>query len=160
REEVYVCDERGRKVKKLTNTDSQKSQLVWSPDSKNLLYTGSDSKLHKINIETGKSTVIAEGDAAGFGNFAIMNPQWSPDGKWVSYTKPGRNLLPHVYVIRADSGKEPGSNKEHRITRPEVYSDSDALWTADGKHIVYLAGGGDPGNIGQRGQSTSQLYIV
>jgi tricorn protease len=160
REEVYLCDERGRKVKKLTDTDTQKSQLVWSPDSKNLLYTGSDRKLHKINLETGKSTAIAKGDAAGFGNFAIMNPQWSPDGKWVSYTRAGKNLLPHVYVIPADGGKDPDRNKEQRITRPEVYSDSDALWTADGKHIVYLVGGGDAGNIGQRGQSTSQLYIV
>jgi tricorn protease len=46
-----------------------------------------------------------------------------------------------------------------RITDADTYSDSSALWTPDGKALVYLAGI-DTGNIGQTGRSTAQIYVV
>src|SRR5262249_7432469 len=48
---------------------------------------------------------------------------------------------------------------ERRITDEDVYSDSSAAWSPDGKRLVYLAGG-DVSNIGQAGRSTAQLYAV
>ncbi len=153
RDEVWLCDENGGQLKQVSNGDSQKGQIVWSPDSKALLYTGSDKKLYKYTLDGNKTDVLATGHTMGFGGAAIMGPQWSPDGKWVSFTRPGDNLLPHVYVIPADGGKE------RRITGEDSYSDSGAIWTPDGKRLVYL-GGADIGNIGQAGRSTAQLYAV
>src|SRR5207247_1621769 len=80
-------------------------------------------------------------------------PHWSPDGKWIAYTKASNTLLPHVYVIPADGGQE------QRITDEASYSDSSAVWTPDGKRIVYLAGL-DVGNIGQSGRSSTQIYSI
>src|SRR5262249_36313669 len=60
----------------------------------------------------------------------------------------------HVYVVSAEGG-----GPQRRITDANTYSDSGALWTPDGKHLVYLAGS-DVGNIGQAGRSTAQLYVV
>src|SRR5262249_7458594 len=144
RDEVWVCDERGGQVKRVSRGESQKGQLRWSPDSKSLLYTASDKRLHRYDFETGKTKVLAAGTVVGFGGAAIMDPQWSPDGKWVSYAKASPTLLPHVYVIPSEGGQE------RRITEEDVYSDSAALWTPDGKRLVYLAGV-DVGNIGQAG---------
>jgi tricorn protease len=89
----------------------------------------------------------------GFGSSAISNPQWSPDGKWISFTKSGRDLLPHVYVMAAEGG-----DAKH-ITDSDAYSESNALWTPDGKALVYLSGM-DTGNIGQSGRSTAQIFVV
>ena len=83
-----------------------------------------------------------------------VRPQWSPDSKWVSYAKANAALLPHVYVIPAAGGKE------RRITGRDSYSDTNALWTPDGKHIVYLSGM-DVGNIGPPNRNnTAQIYSV
>ena len=153
REEVWVCDEEGGNLKQISDSDSQKGQLAWAPDSKAVLYTGSDKKLFHYDFATGKTKMLASGDVIGFGGAAIANPRWSPDGKWVSYTKAADNLLPHVYVIPAAGGLE------RRITDEESYSDQSALWTSDGKKLVYL-GGGDVGNIGQAGRSTVQIYTL
>jgi tricorn protease len=153
REEVWVCDERGGQLKQISDGDAQKGQLAWSPDAKHLLYTTSENKLYKYSFATGKTVVMATGNVLAFGGVGILNPQWSPDGKWISYTKANRNLLPHVYVISTDGGTA------RRITDDDSYSDSSALWTPDGKRLVYLAGG-DVGNIGQSGRSTAQLYTV
>jgi tricorn protease len=153
REEVWICDEKGLGLKKLTDADTQKGQIVWAPDSHALLYTANDNGLHKCDLATGQDQVLARGDVVSFGGSAISNPQWSPDGKWVSYTKAGRDLLPHVYVLPVEGGGE------KRVTDAIAYSDSGALWTPDGKAIIYLAGT-DTGNIGQAGRSTAQVYLV
>jgi tricorn protease len=153
REEIWVCDERGQNLKQLTDSDTQKGLPVWSPDSQALLYTASDRGLHKYHLATATDSVIARGEVISFGGSALSSPQWSPDGKWVSYSKAGRDLLPHVHVTPAEGGAE------KRITDADAYSDSSALWTPDGKGIVYLSGT-DASNIGQAGRSTAQINHV
>jgi tricorn protease len=153
REELWVCDEHGQNLKKLTDADTQKGQPIWSPDSHAILYTSSDNGLHKYILADGKDSVLTKGEVVGFGGSAIGGAQWSPDGKWVCFTKSGRDLLPHVFVIAADGGEE------KRITDPTTYGDSAGLWTPDGKAIIYLAGT-DVANIGQAGRSNAQIYLV
>jgi tricorn protease len=153
REEVWVCDEFGKQLKQLSDSDCQKGTPQWSPDSKSLLYSGSDKKLYRYDFEVGATKTIAQADVIGFGGFAIGNPQWSPDGKWVSFTKSGETLLPHVYVMPATGGEA------KRITDDDVYSDTNAIWTPDGKRIVYTSGS-DIGNIGGMGRSTAQIHVV
>src|SRR5207248_479406 len=99
REEVWVCDERGEQLRQLSKGDSEKRDIVWSPDSKALLFAASDKKLYKYSFDTSQTTVLASGEVMGFGGSAIASPQWSPDGKWVSYTKASATLLPHVFVL-------------------------------------------------------------
>jgi tricorn protease len=153
REEIWVCDEHGNSLKRLTNSDTQKGAPVWAPDSQSLLYTASDRALHRFNLADNKDTVLTRGEVIGFGSTAISNPQWSPDGKWIAFTRSGRDLLPHVYVMPS------GGGAEKRITDADAYSDSSPLWTPDGKALVYLAGM-DSGNIGQTGRSTAQIFVV
>jgi tricorn protease len=154
REEVWLCDERGGQMKKVSDSDSEKGLPVWSPDSKALLYPASDKKLYKYMVDGDKTDVLVGGDAIEFGNMAVSRPQWSPDGKWVSYAKSDATLLPHVFVIPAAGGKE------RRITGQDSYSDTNAFWTADGKHIVYLSGM-DVGNIGAPNRNdTAQIFSV
>lgn len=150
REEIWTCDEKGSNPRKISDVDSEKQAPQWSPDAKFLLYTGSDKKLRKFDLISGETKVMASSTANG-----PSNARWSPDGKWIAYTKSNdATLLPHVYVIPAD-----GSQPERRVTEADVYSDSNAYWTGDGKRLVYLAGL-DVGNIGAPGRSTAQLYVV
>ncbi len=154
REEIWLCDERGEHKKKVSDSDSEKGTPVWAPDSKALLYPASDKQLYKYTLDGDKTDVLVSGDVIEFGNAAIVRPQWSADGKWVSYAKADATLLPHVYVVPAAGGKE------RRITSQDSYSDTNALWTADGKHIVYLAGM-DVGNIGAANRNnTAQIFSV
>ncbi len=153
REEIWVCDEHGGNLKRLTNSDTQKGAPVWAPNSQSLLYTASDRALHRINLADNKDAVLTRGEVISFGGSAISSPQWSPDGKWVAFTRAGHDLLPHVYVMPSDGGAE------KRITDGDAYSDSWPLWTPDGKALVYLAGL-DSGNIGQTGRSTAQILVV
>jgi tricorn protease len=153
-EHAMLCDEKGGQMKQITGGDTQKGLLQWSPDGSALLYTASDNKLYKYSIEQSATVALTKADVVA-GDSAVVNPQWSPDGKWISFTKADRaSQLPHVYIMPASGGEA------RRVTLPDVYSDTAAQWTPDGKYLVYLAGA-DVGNSSvQPNKTTSQLFIV
>src|SRR5262249_43723441 len=105
RDEIWLCDERGGQLKRISDSDTTKGTLVWAADSKALLYAASDKKLYKYLVGTGQTLVVSSGDVIGFGGMAITNAHWSPDGKWISFTRAGANMLPHVYIVSANGGK-------------------------------------------------------
>ena len=150
RQEVWIGDELGKKQKQLSDTDCDKSSLVWAPDSKSLLWSGSDHKLRRVDIESGKSEVTASADA---GN--VTSPQFSPDGKWISYSKPDSLLRTHIYVKNLADGQE------HMISSDLFQIAQGARWTPDGKKLVFVGGVSVPSMASQGFRGTpSQLYSV
>jgi tricorn protease len=148
REELWIADEMGRNLKKLTDVDCDKPAIVWAPDSKSLLWSGSDHKLRHVVVDNGKTEVIATGAA---GN--VQGPQFSPDGKWVSYSKQDVLLKSHVYVKPLDSGTE------REIGSDDFLVASGAKWTPDGRKLLLLGGVGAPG-MSALNRTVLQLYSV
>ena len=150
REEVWISDEFGKSPKKLSDVDCDKTSLNWAPDSKSLLWSGSDHKLRKVEIESGKTDVVASGEA---GN--VIAAQFSPDGKWISYAKEDKQLRSHVWIKNLESGDE------HRIVSDQFQVASDARWTPDGKKLLVIGGVNvsSIASLGFRGAS-NQLFSI
>jgi tricorn protease len=148
REEVWIADELGHNLKKISDVDCDKPAIVWAPDSKSLLWSGSDHKLRHVVIDGGKTEVIATGDA---GN--IQTPQFSPDGKFVSYSKQDVLLKSHVYIKPVDGGAE------REIGSDEFLLSSGAKWTPDGKKLLLLGGIGAPA-MSALNRTVLQLYSI
>ncbi|MBI3848661.1 MAG: PD40 domain-containing protein [Planctomycetes bacterium] len=129
RDEVWVSDVDGKNAKKLSDADSEKGSLAWSPDSKALAFTASDHKLYRAMVDTGELRTLAMSESS-----AIQGPEFSPDGKWIVYTKSDRDLRPHVHVVSTDGGDE------HRVTSDLLSTTFGARWTPDGKKLVFIAG--------------------
>ncbi|MBI4875643.1 MAG: PD40 domain-containing protein, partial [Acidobacteria bacterium] len=149
REEIWIADERGRNAKKLTDSDSEKLSMVWAPDSQSLLHAASDHKLYRTPIDGGKSEELVSSDVSN-----ISGPQFSPDGKWISYAKLDRFFRSRVYVKPLDGGPE------RLIGGDEFLISSGARWTPDGKKLVFLAGVGAPSIASTSGRTTLQVYSV
>jgi tricorn protease len=148
REEVWIADETGRNPKKLSDVDCDKPAIVWAPDSKSLLWSGSDHKLRHVTIDNGKTDVVATGAA---GN--ILGPQFSPDGKWISYSKQDALLKSHVYLKPLENGAE------REIGSDEFLVASGAKWTPDGRKLLLLGGIGAPA-MSALNRTVLQLYSV
>ena len=148
RQEVWIADERGRNLKRLSDADCDKPSVVWAPDSKSLLWSGSDHKLRRVEIDGGKTEVLASSDGG-----VIQSPQFSPDGKWLSYAKPDAHLRSHVYVKQLDGGAE------HMIGAEDFLLSSGAKWTPDGKKLLLLGGVGGP-SMAALNRTTLQLFSV
>jgi tricorn protease len=148
-DEVWMAHEDGTGLKKLSEGDGEKSAIQWAPDSKALMYSASDHKLYRYDLESGKSSVIASGEA---GN--IQGARFSPDGKWVAYSKLNRDLRPHVYVTPSTGGAE------RRVGNDDLlFSETNPVWTPDGKRMLFLAGLAQAGSATLR-RAFVQVYSV
>lgn len=146
REEIYVVAADGSgEAKKLTDVDALKSGFAWSPDSKEIAFTASDNKLRKVNAET---TQVMELMSSKYGN--ISTPVWSPDGKWVAYSKPDQTRTSDIYLIPTFGGEE------KKVTF-DSYSDTNPRFSPDGRKLYFVRVEGF-GGFGV--QTQSHIYAV
>jgi tricorn protease len=149
REELYVVAVDGSgDPQKLTDIDALKFGYNWSPDSKDIAFTSSDNKLRKVNVGT---KAVTELDTSRYGN--LSTPEWSPDGKWLTYSKADASRTTDIYVLESAGTKiEP-----HKITF-DSYDDRSPRFAPDGRKIFFIrsesTGGGGFGN------ASIQIYSV
>ena len=105
------------------------AEITWAPDSKALLWSGSDHKLRRVLVDNGKTEELVSSEVSN-----IATPQFSPDGNWISYSKQDTLLRSHVYVKPLDGGAD------HMIGADEFLISNGAKWTPDGKKLLLLGG--------------------
>lgn len=137
-EEVWVYNIAEKTHKQLTKHESTKGNLLWSPDSKRLLFQA-DKRLFIANIESGESEEIAFNDEGGF---SVRS--FSSDGKWLCYSRRDASLNSDVYLFNIDQ------RQENNITQ-HLARDSSGLLTPDGKKMIFAS---------DRDDGTNHLWTV
>jgi tricorn protease len=140
REELYVVPvDASAPAQKLTDIDALKFGFNWSPDSKEIAFAASDDKLRKLTVATKQ---VIELDSSRYGGFG--GPVWSPDGKWIAYSKQDATRTSDIYMI-ASSGAE---KEPHRVTF-DSNNDANPDFAPDGRKLYFqrveaTAGGNTP----------------
>jgi tricorn protease len=153
RDEIWICDQDGKGLKQVTTLDNEKGTLVWSPDSKLLLYTAADKKLYGYSVADGKTTVVTSSDVGRIGSVSV-----SPDSKWVAFSKPDRTMRSHVYIAPIAGGEE-----RHVSDDSLLFAENNAVWTADGKYLVFTSSAGTSTGVastGARFPNTMQMWAL
>jgi tricorn protease len=149
RDEVWISDPEGDAPKKISDLDNEKSTLVWTPDSKSLLYTASDRKLYGYSVADGRTSVISSSEVGRIGSVAV-----SPDSKWLAITKQDRTLRSHVHILPVGGGEE-----RHVSDDALVSSESNAVWTADGRYLVFTSQEGVTSGIASQGGLNTTMAV-
>ncbi len=144
REELYLIasDGAGAPVK-VTDLDSLKFNFSWSPNSKEIALTASDNKLRKYNVETKQLVELA---SSKFGT--IGQPAWSPDGKWIAYSKPDYTRNSDIFLLPSAGGEE------RRVTF-DSFTEVGPLFTPDGRKLYFIRSEGVVGGL-----PSAQIYSV
>ncbi len=148
REELYVVPIDGSaQPQKITDIDALKFGYNWSPDSKEIAFAASDNNLRKVTVANKQVITLDNSKYGGFGN-----PVWSPDGKWIAYSKADISRNTDIYMI-ASSGQE---KEAHKVTF-DAYSDGNPHFAPDGRKLFFqrmepTTGGNQP--------SSTQIYSV
>src|SRR5262245_48378214 len=103
---------------------------VWSADSKKIVF--SDKRLNLWCMDLDKKTPVRVDTDTYAGPYQVFNPSWSPDSRWLAYTKQLRNYLHAVFVY------SPEQEKSYQVTDGM----SDALYPTfdkDGKYLYFTA---------------------
>jgi tricorn protease len=147
REELYVVPVDGSAPEQqVTDIDALKSGYNWSPDSKEIVFASSDNNLRKLTVATKQVIVLDSSRYGGFGN-----PIWSPDGKWIAYSKSDISRTSDVYMIAAS-----GAEKEpHRVTF-DSSSDANPRFGPDGRKLFFQRADATTGNA----PTSIQIYSV
>ena len=125
-EEIWVYDRQTLTRKKLSSHPSYKAISGWSPDSSRILWTGANH-LFLTAIETGTTTDLAFHQAGGFNVTGF-----SPDGKWIVYTKRDVVQNADIYLFEIDT------KRELNLTQ-NPFNDSQGRLTPDGKRLVFVS---------------------
>jgi tricorn protease len=142
REEIYVAAVDGSgPAQQLTDIDTLKTSYNWSPDSKEIVFTSSDDKLRKLAVASKQITVLDTSRYGGFGT-----PVWSPDGKWLAYSKADASRTSDIYLI-ASSGEE---KEPHKVTF-DSSNDANPRFGPDGRKLFFqrveASGGNTPNSV-------------
>jgi tricorn protease len=102
----------------------------WSPDGSRIAFVDHKARIRVVELESGSiSTADTDGSASNKGG---VRPVWSPDSKWLAYSKSFSNNLHRVVVWSLESGEI------HQLT--DALADAvSPSWDRDGKHMYFLA---------------------
>jgi len=87
-DEIYITppDGMGKEIRITNDGKMTRMPPRWSPDSKKLLFADKDLHLFYVDIEQKTPVLIDQGKY-----FDLTEYVWSPDSKWVAYTKQEEN---------------------------------------------------------------------
>jgi Tol biopolymer transport system component/C-terminal processing protease CtpA/Prc len=132
--DLYVLDVKTKAVTRMTNDPAAESAPLWSPDGKYISYAkaGNRPGLYVVPASGGDQRLLAEGNGNNdFGN-GIESHSWSPDSKWVAFSRMDRYHVRDIWVIPAVGGTAVN------VTRyPE--NNGYPQWTKDGKNLLFVS---------------------
>lgn len=127
--EIYVrpSDGTGDERRVTTDGDIWRFPIVWSPDSTLLAYGDKKQRLRFVNVQNGKTTDV---DRSTHND--ITNYTWSPDSRFVAYSKNADNQFSEIWVYSLENGKT------QKLTGG-MTSDTEPVFDPKGRYIYFLS---------------------
>ncbi|HEX8097436.1 MAG TPA: PDZ domain-containing protein [Pyrinomonadaceae bacterium] len=105
------------------------SEPVWSPDSKRVAFSDKRLSLWYVDLDQGAARKVDTSAFAGQGNFPVA---WSPDGRWLAYSKFMPNRLRSVFLYSTETGKSTQvTNRLEDATAP--------VFERGGRYLFYVS---------------------
>lgn len=110
---------------KLIGTAEEEHSPVPSPDGKKIAFIRGNGNLWILDLEKKKEKLLSPG-------WNISNIRFSPDSRWISFSREDNEFNGEVFIISADGGK-PVNITQH------PYNDWGAVWSPDGLFLAFIS---------------------
>jgi tricorn protease len=128
-DEVWVepQDGQGPARQVTSHADTYKYQILWSPDSRKIMWSDKLLRLSYIDIEAKEPVVVAKAEIGEIRDYA-----WSPDSRWIAYGRPEVQGMAKVYLYSL------GMKTTNEVT-DGWYASTDPSFSADGKYLFFVS---------------------
>jgi tricorn protease len=100
---------------------------VWSPDGAAIAYADQTHALYVVDAEGGTPRLVDRAE-----QWSISDYRWSPDGRWLAYTKGDGRDFGTIYVYDTSMGTT------HAVTGAST-DDSSPAWDPEGRYLYFLS---------------------
>ncbi|NOX38667.1 MAG: peptidase S41 [Calditrichaeota bacterium] len=110
---------------RLTNTPDEEFMPQFSPDGKYLAFLRGKGDLILHDLKTGQERVLVR-------SWNELHYQWSPDGRWIAYSRFDREYNRDVYIINVQTGEQ---------VNVSMHPDDDdhPRWSPDGTRLAFIS---------------------
>ncbi len=128
-EEYYIVpqDGMGKEIRVTTDGKVARNPPVWSPDSKKLLFADKDVRLWYVDIDQKTPVLIDQGQYSDFYEYV-----WSPDSKWVAYSKTEENSNSTINLYSL-------ADKKITLVTTSFTNNSSPSFDPEGKYLFFLS---------------------
>jgi len=136
--EIYVenADGSGTAVKLTSHKDGYRHTLRWSPDSKKIAFADQTLACYYLDVNSKQITKVDqakyENVDISLDNKPIYDYDWSPDSKYLAYSKMNKDLVYQVYIYSL------ATKKVHQVS-DGLFSDFNPVFTKDGEHLLFVS---------------------
>ena len=136
---AYVTDGSGEEQVAIRPSEGGPEQLLtgyktgyfyrpaWSPDSSKLAFSDNEHQLWWLDIKSRKVTKVDQDPRN-----EIHDYTWSPDGRWLAYSKQRDNQLPGIWLYNLDGGKA-------TLVSSRFDADFNPAFDPDGKYLFFIS---------------------
>ncbi len=128
-DEIYLLpqDGQGQPLQLTEKADTYKYHLLWSPDSRKILWSDKLLRLQYIDITKKEVVEVAKAEIGEIRQYA-----WSPDSRWIAYAKPEVESQTRIYIYSLDT------QKTHPVT-DGWYASYSPEFSSDGKYLFFIS---------------------
>ncbi len=129
--EIWLRDNASGQAKKITDFGKGMGwTLSWSPDSKKIVFINDLQEIKLLTIADNKVETIDHTADLNYGGLQGFFAAWSPDNKWLTYSKGTANLNNAVYLYDVEN------KKLHQATSA-YYNDANPVFDHTGKYLFF-----------------------
>ncbi|HKN48536.1 MAG TPA: protease, partial [Candidatus Polarisedimenticolia bacterium] len=128
-DEIWIAAQDGKGEARRLTTDGHGWRFgpSWSPDGKKIAFADKDLKLFVVDAGSGKITEADQAKEAEISDYG-----WSPDSRFIAYTKQNPQQLHQVYLYSLESGKV-------KSVTSEMNDSYNPVFDPDGRYLYFLS---------------------
>ena len=123
--ELYMQTLDGETTALTSKNDTYIRNFQWSPDSKSIVYTDRENRINLVDIASRKVTTLMQNPAGEF-----RDVSYSPDSKWLTYSRIASNEFNIVYLFNI------ADKKEYPVT-DRWYNSYSPVFSRDSKYLLF-----------------------
>jgi len=134
---IYVREMPEGKVRKLTGLGAgYRHTLLWSPDGSRIAFADQTLACYYVDVESGKVSFVDRADYenvdVSLNRKPIHNYAWSPDGRFIAYSKMTADQIYQVFVYSLKENKT-------RCVSNGIFNDFGPEFSAGGGHLFFIS---------------------